>query len=108
MKRVDAIAMGKAQKTTESIERKSKRIMRAVEQAIDYSRDKIDATDDKLNTLMDSLGEVSTADGTSGLQTRINRYAEVLSEQEAWEEQLNRLLNLKENLLADVDIKEEK
>ena len=108
MKRVDAIAMGKAQKTTESIERKSKRIMRGVEQAIDYARDKIEVLEDRLDSFVNSLGDVASAEDTTGLQNKINNYAVVLHELEEWEAQLNRLIQLRETLLVEVDVKEEK
>jgi len=107
MKRVNAITKGKASCITELVDRKAKRIMRGVDQAIDFASDKIDELNDAAEELINSLGDVAGNTDTSALATRINRYADTLSAIEDWTNTVKRLKTLKEKLNADVKLEDD-
>ncbi len=107
MKRVNAITKGKASCITDLIDRKAKRIMRAVEQGIDYSSDMADACKDAAEEIINSFGDVAGPDHTEELQSKINDYLCKVAEAEKWAENIDRLKVLKEKLNEEVEISEE-
>lgn len=107
MKRIDAIAKGKSNQMSSSIERKGARIMRNVEQAIACAEDKVDFLIDKAESLIDSLGDVAEADQTSSCQNAINRYIDTVKELNDWKETKEILGVLKEKLDEEVLLTDE-
>ena len=107
MKRVNAIAKGKATCITDLLNRKANRIMRGVEQAIDFAADKIEDCKEAAESVINSLGEVADSGMTATLQSRINDYCNKIAQAEEWEAQLARLKDLKKKLEADVKVEEE-
>ena len=107
MKRVNAITKGKASCITDLIDRKAKRIMRAVEQAIDCASDKVDSCKDSAEDIINSFGEYAGSDETMALQSRINTYLDKVAEAEGWADTVKRLKALKDKLNAEVEISEE-
>lgn len=107
MKRVNAITKGKASCLTELLDRKAKRIMRAVEQSIDCASDKVDACNDAAEEIINSFGEAAGAEDTSKLQDKINAYIDKVAESERWAKNIERLKALKDKLNAEVEITEE-
>lgn len=107
MKRVNAITKGKASCITDLIDRKAKRIMRAVEQAIDYASDKIDSCNDAAEEIINSFGNYAGAEDTTALQGQINVYLDKVAEAERWTKNVERLKALKAKLNAEVKIEEE-
>ena len=107
MKKVNAIAKGKASCITDLLNRKANRIMRGVEQAIDFAADQIEDCKDAAEKVINSLGEVAESGMTSTLQSRINAYCDKMAQAEEWEAQLTRLKDLKKKLEEDVKIEEE-
>lgn len=107
MKRVNAITKGKASCITDLIDRKARRIMRAVEQAIDYASDKIDSCNDAAEEIINGFGSVAGSDDTAALQGKINAYLDKVSEAERWAKNVERLKALKDKLNAEVKIEEE-
>jgi len=107
MKRVDAIAKGKSKCLTDIFKRKSNRIMRAVQQAIDFAQDKIEELNDKAEELLESFGSYAESSQTTYLQGCINKYTDVIAEVEAWEKQLARLQDLEKKLKEEVKLDEE-
>lgn len=107
MKRVNAITKGKASCITDLIDRKAKRIMRAVEQAIDCASDKVDSCKDAAEEIINGFGEVSGADDTRALQSQINLYLDKVAEAESWADNVKRLKALKEKLNSEVELSEE-
>lgn len=106
MKRVNAITKGKASCITDIIDRKAKRIMRAVEQAIDYASDKIDSCNDAAEEIINSFGNYAGAEDTTALQGQINVYLDKVAEAERWTKNVDRLKTLKEILNTEVKIEE--
>lgn len=107
MKRVNAISKGKSSFISDLIDRKAKRIMRQVEQAIDYAADKVEELKDIAEAILNSFGDYAEASQTSSLQSRINAYTDKVAEVEEWEAQLERLKALKAKLEEEVKIDEE-
>lgn len=107
MKRVNAITKGKASCITDLIDRKAKRIMRAVEQAIDCASDKADSCKDAAEEIINSFGSVAGSDDTAALQAKINFYLDKVAEAEAWTDNVKRLKTLKEKLNSEVELSEE-
>ena len=97
MKRINAIIKGKAPKMTDTLSRKVSRILRNVDQAIDYAEDQIDIALEKAETLIDSLG--LTADAN-----RINAYVEAVKTMDEWKNTLKTLKELKEKLNSEVEV----
>lgn len=108
MKRVEAIAKGKASCITDLLNRKAKRIMRGVEQAIDYAADKIEEYSDQVEKVINTFGTVADSGMSDSLQSYINKYCDVVVAKEKWQDQLSRLKDLKAKLEEDVKIEEEK
>ena len=104
MKRIDAIAKGKSNQMSSSIERKGARIMRNVEQAVACAEDKLDYLSDKAESLIDSLGGVAEADQTSSCQNTINRYIDTIKEYNDWKETLEILHELRSKLDEEVEL----
>lgn len=107
MKRVNAITKGKASCITELIDRKAKRIMRGVDQAIDFASDKIDECNDAAEEIINSFANCAGGDDSSKLQSRFNAYADKIAEAERWTKQVERLKGLKDKLNAEVEIEDE-
>ena len=107
MKRVNAITKGKASFITDLVDRKAKRIMRAVEQAIDCAADKADSFRSRAEEIINSFGLSAGADDSGALQCRINAYLDAIGNAEEWEKNVERLKNLKKALEAEVEIEEE-
>lgn len=107
MKRVEAIAKGKCSSLSAFLNRKAKRIMRGVEQAIDYASDKIEECNDAAQKAINDLGLVADAGDSCGLQSYINKYLDKIAAKENWEKQLARLKELKKELEADVKLEDE-
>lgn len=107
MKRVEAIAKGKASCITDLLNRKAKRIMRGVEQAIDYAADKVEEYNDLIEKSINAFGEAAESGMSEALQCKINKYADLVGTKEGWEAQLVRLKDLKKTLEADVKVDEE-
>lgn len=107
MKRVEAIAKGKASCITDLLNRKAKRIMRGVEQAIDYAADKVEEYNDLIEKAINAFGSVAESGMSDALQCKINKYTDLVGTKEGWEFQLARLKDLKKALEADVKVDEE-
>ena len=107
MKRVEAIAKGKASCITDLLNRKAKRIMRGVEQAIDYAADKVEEYNDLIEKAINAFGSAAESGMSDALQSKINKYTDYVSAKESWEAQLSRLKDLKKALEADVKVEEE-
>lgn len=107
MKRVEAIAKGKASCITDLLNRKAKRIMRGVEQAIDYAADKVEEYNDLVEKSINDLASAAESGMSDALQCRINKYTDLVGTKEGWEAQLTRLKDLKKALEADVKVDEE-
>lgn len=107
MKRVNAITKGKASCITELIDRKAKRIMRGVDQAIDCASDKIDECNDAAEEIINSFATCAGSDETAALNTRINAYLDKVAEAEKWAAQVERLKVLKDKLNAEVVLEDE-
>lgn len=107
MKRVEAIAKGKASCITDLLNRKAKRIMRGVEQAIDYAADKVEEYNDLVEKAINDLASAAESGMSDALQCKINKYADFVGTKEGWESQLARLKDLKKALEADVKVDEE-
>ena len=107
MKRVEAIAKGKSSCITDLLNRKAKRIMRGVEQAIDYAADKIEESKDCIEAAINKFADVADSGMSDKLQININRYADLVANKEQWEAQYKRLVELKKALEADVKVEEE-
>ena len=106
MKRVDAIAKGKAKCLTDIFKRKSNRILRSVQQAIDFAEDKISETADKAEEILESFGSYAESTQTSCLQSRINAYCDAVAEADEWQKQLVRLQDLEKMLKEEVELDE--
>lgn len=63
---------------TEVFDRKAKRIVRQVEQAIDSAKDHASDCRERAEEIMNSLGEVAGSDQTAQLQDRLNGYIEAM------------------------------
>lgn len=107
MKRIDCIIKGKASKITDILSRKSKRIMRGVETAIDYAADKVEEYNDLQEKAIDQLGCAAESGMSDALQSRINCYLDMARNKEEWQNQLSRLKDLKAKLEEDVELAEE-
>lgn len=104
MKRIDAIVKGAGSLVSNIINRKSQRILRGVEQAIAFAEDKVDYYTDSSEELINSLAEVSGADDSSALASRINKYVENMGARKDWEETVSTLKDLKAKLNAEVKV----
>lgn len=107
MKRVEAIAKGKASCITDLLNRKAKRIMRGVDSAIDYAADKVEEYNDLVEKSINDLASAAESGMSEALQCKINKYADLVGTKECWESQLARLKDLKKALEADVKVDEE-
>lgn len=67
---------------TEVFDRKAKRIVRQVEQAIDSAKDHASDCKERAEEVMNSLGEVAGSDQTAQLQDKLNDYVEAMSDAE--------------------------
>jgi len=108
IKRIAAIVKGKASCITELFERKAKRIMRAVEQSIDYAADMAASYREKAEAIIDTFGDYASSTDTNALESRINQYTDAINSAEEWEAQQRRFEELKEKLNADVTVDDEK
>jgi len=108
MKRVEAIAKGKSSCITDLLNRKAKRIMRGVEQAIDYAADKVEEYKDSIESAINAFAGAADSGMSDALQRKINNYTDLVAAKEGWEAQLNRLTDLKAKLEEDVKVEEEK
>lgn len=107
MKLVHAITRGKASSITELLDRKAKRIMRSVDQAIAYAEDKIYECKEAADEIINTFGEAAGGDDTDALQAKFNAYTDKIAESEEWERQAERFKLLKEKLNSEVEIEEE-
>lgn len=107
MKRVNAITKGKASCITDLIDRKARRIMRAVEQAIDCASDRVDSCNDAAEEIINGFGNVAGSEDTGALQGKINAYLDKVAEAESWARNVERLKALKDKLNTEVEITEE-
>ncbi len=108
MKLVHAITKGKANCITELLDRKAKRIMRNVDQAISYAEDKVCECQETADEILNTFGEVAGGDDTAALNAKMNDYTEKVAEAEEWEKQVVRLKALKAKLDSEVTIEEKK
>ena len=108
MKLVYAITRGKASSITELLDRKAKRVLRSVDQAIAYAEDKIDECKEAADEIINTFGEVAGGDDTDALQGKFNEYTDKIAESEEWAKQVERLKTLKEKLNSEVELEEEK
>lgn len=108
MKRVEAIAKGKSSCITDLLNRKAKRIMRGVEQAIDYAADKVEEYKDSIESAINAFAGASESGMSDKLQSYINRYTDLVAAKEGWEAQYKRLTELKAKLEEDVKVDDEK
>lgn len=107
MKRIEAIAKGKSSQMSSSIERKAARILRNVEQSIAFAEDKVDELNDRIESIIDSLGEVAEADQTPNCQRAINNYIDTVKQYRDWKETTEILNGLKAALDKEVKLVEE-
>ena len=107
MKRVNAITKGKASCITELLDRRAKRIMRSIEQAIDFASDKIDSCNDAAEEIIKSFGESAGCDDTCELKDKINAYLDKVDEANSWSVTVDRLQVLRNKLNEEVEITEE-
>lgn len=108
MKLVYAIIKGKAFSLTELFDRKAKRILRSVDQAIAYAEDKAYECKLAADEVINTFGECASGDDTDALNAKFNAYTEKLAEAEEWEKQVQRFNTLKDKLNSEVTIEEEK
>ena len=108
MKLVYAITRGKASCITEILDRKAKRVMRSVDQAIAYAEDKIDECKEEADAIINTFGDVAGGDDSEALQAKFNAYTDKIAESEEWSKQAERLKLLKEKLNSEVTLEEEK
>ena len=106
MKRVNAITRCKGV-IAEALDRKANRILRQVNQAIDAAKDKVSDLTEKKEELISSLGSVAGADQTSSLQDKLNKYIDLCSETESYEDAVKYLEELKDKLNEEVVITEQ-
>lgn len=103
MRRIDAISRCKGI-LAEVLNRKSARIMRQVDQAIDMAKDKAQECAESADEIMNSFGKYSDSSQTTVLQGRVNDYIDKVKEASDWEETAKILERLKDKLSEDVEV----
>ena len=106
MKRIDAISRCKGI-IAEVLNRKSARIMRQIDQAIDMAKDKAQECAESADEIMNSFGKYSESSQISALQGRINDYIDKVKEGKDWEETATILEGLTAKLQEDVEVVED-
>ena len=105
MKRIDAITRCKGV-LTEMLNRKSSRVMRQVDQAIDAARDNAQAAREKADEIMDSFGCVAESSQTAQLCGKLNQYKDAIIDAKDWDEVADIFEELKKKLQEDVEVEE--
>jgi hypothetical protein len=108
MKRIDAVIKGKATQMTDTLTRKAARILRNVDQAIDWAEDQLEMQNERAEALINSLGTVADGSCTRECSDRINSYIDTVKMADEWKKSIAILNNLKEKLNAEVEVEEEK
>jgi len=103
MKRINHIVNPQGIRT-DVIIRKEERIFRQVDQAVASVEDLISETDEKINNLIDSLGEASTGSDTLKLQDKLNMYCDLCAQKETAQKYIVYLTELKSALDEEVDV----
>lgn len=106
VKRIDAITRCKGA-IADVLNRKSARINRQVEQAIDMAKDKSQDALEAADEVMNSFGEAAGSQQTSALSERINKYKDKVAEAREWAEVAAILEELKGRLQEEVEVEEE-
>lgn len=106
MKRITAIIKGKVEAIPGVLDRKSNRIIRAVEQARDCALDSAESCKEEAEAIIDGLGEVAGQSDTEKLQEKLNEYANKLMEAEDWERMASKFDQLRLKLTEDVKLEE--
>lgn len=107
MKRIIAIIKGKAAEMSVVVNRKANRVIRNVEQGIDWAEDQAEVTKDVADSIMSSLGEVSDGTQTEQCSVRLNQYVEKMKEHKEWLDTIEILKDLKTKLTEEVEVTEE-
>jgi len=102
MKRINAIIKVK-DKITEVFSRKAERVLRGIDAAIACAEDNADEAKDAAYDIMNSLGEASSKDDSSKLQTLLNNYAAKIEESERWAAYAGYYRELKAKLEEEVE-----
>ena len=84
--------------------RREERIVRGIDQAIASAQDQADAAEEKIQTLVNSLGKVSGAEDTKSLQEKLNMYGALCEEKVTAERYIKHFENLKADLDKEVKV----
>ncbi len=106
MKRIDAITRGKGI-ISEVLNRRSARVMRQLDQAIDAAKDAAQDHRDAADAVMNSLGESAEGSQTDALMRKFNKYIDEMGEVEAAENTAKILTELKKKLQEEVKVENE-
>lgn len=107
MKRINAIVKGTANKITDFLSRKADRVIRGVDSAIDFAKDKIADLKENAEETINSFGNYAGSGDSEGLKSCIQKYCDLIETAECWEAQLARLEELKKKLNTEVKVEEE-
>lgn len=106
MKRIDAITRGKGL-ISEVLNRRSARVMRQLDQAIDAAKDAAQDHRDAAELIINSFGEAADGSQTDMLCKKFNRYIDEMSDVEVAENTAKILTELKKKLNEDVKVESE-